>query len=68
MLDKGLSYSNPVIPMSPGTCPAAILMAEPVIKPLTAGSGMNSTIHPILNNPMPSTMKPQMKETVVAIV
>lgn len=61
------TYLNPVIPIRPGTCPAAILMAEPVIKPLTAGSGMNSTIHPRRSKPIPKTMKPQMKERVVAI-
>ena len=53
--------------MSPGTCPAAILMAEPVIKPLIAGAGINSTIQPILRRPIPSTMKPHMKETAVAM-
>lgn len=44
-----------------------MLMADPVIKPLTAGAGMNSTSHPNLSRPMPSTMKPQMNDRVVAI-
>lgn len=44
-----------------------MLMADPVIKPLTAGMGMNSTIQPSRKMPMPKTMKPQMKATVVAI-
>lgn len=62
------TYSKPVIPIKPGNCPAAILMAEPVMKPLTAGMGMNSTSHPIRRRPMPSTMKPQMNASAVAIV
>lgn len=33
-------------------------MAEPVMKPLTAGAGMNSTIQPSRRSPMPRTMKP----------
>ena len=45
-----------------------MLIAEPVMKPLTAGVGMNSTIHPSLSRPIPRTIKPQMKATAVAIV
>lgn len=38
------------------------------IKKVTyAGAGMNSTIHPRRRRPMPSTIKPQNKATVVAI-
>lgn len=44
-----------------------MLSADPVIKPLTAGAGMNSTSQPRWRRPIPRTMKPQMKATVVAI-
>ena len=40
---------------------------EPVMKPLTAGAGMNSTSQPIRSRPIRRTIKPQMKATVVAI-
>lgn len=35
-----------------------IVMAEPVMKPLMAGAGINSTSHPIRRSPMPRTTKP----------
>ena len=34
------------------------MIAEPVMKPLTAGAGMNSTIHPSRKRPIPRTVKP----------
>ena len=41
------AHLNPaVIPMRPGTWPIAMLSAEPVMKPLIAGKGMNSTSQP----------------------
>lgn len=49
---------NPVIPIMVGTCPAAILMAEPVIKAEIAGSEMTSTIHPKRARPRKSTIEP----------
>ena len=44
-----------------------MLMADPVMNPLTAGAGMNSTNHPRRKRPIPNTMNPQIKATVVAI-
>jgi hypothetical protein len=61
------TYSNPVIPIRPGTWPATIFIADPVINPLTAGVGMNSTSQPRRKRPIPSTINPQTKASVVAI-
>lgn len=58
---------KPEMPINPGTWPETMLMAEPVMKPLTAGAGMNSTSQPILKSPIARTMKPQMKASVVAM-
>lgn len=55
------------MPINPGTWPAAMLIAEPVMKPLTAGAGMNSTSHPMRKRPIPRTMNPVMKAKTVAI-
>ena len=55
------------VPKRPGTCWDAIVMAEPVMKPATAGVGMNSTSQPSRSRPIASTMKPHMKDSVTAI-
>ena len=55
------------MPSMEGTCPAAIVMAEPVMNPAIAGTGMNSTMKPRRNKPMPNVMAPQSKARAVAI-
>ena len=62
-----IAHLKPVMPMRPGTWPTAMLMAEPVMKPLTAGAGMNSTSQPIRRRPTPRTMQPVKKANNVAI-
>ena len=61
------THSKPLSPRRPGTWPDTMLSADPVMKPLTAGAGMNSTSHPKRNRPMARTINPQMNATVVAI-
>jgi hypothetical protein len=51
---------NPVIPISAGTCPTAILIAEPVMKAEMAGREIKSTIQPRRANPRKRTMAPEM--------
>jgi hypothetical protein len=63
----GKTHLNPASPRRPGTCPTRILIALPVMNPLTAGAGMNSTIQPILSKPTPRTIQPQMKPIAVPI-
>ena len=63
-----ITHSKPVIPRRPGSWPATILIAEPVMKPVTAGCGMNSTSQPRRRRPSPRTMKPQRSDRVVAII
>jgi hypothetical protein len=67
MAGEGRTHSNPERPSSEGSWPATILIALPVMKPLTAGAGMNSTTQPILSMPTAKVMKPQMNPRVVAI-
>lgn len=55
------------IPKRPGIWEEAMVTAEPVMNPATAGVGMNSTIQPIRKRPIPRVIKPQMKESVTAI-
>jgi hypothetical protein len=52
------NHLKPVMPMRPGICVLAIVKAEPVMKPLTAGAGMNSTSHPSLKRPKPKVINP----------
>lgn len=47
-------------PIIVGICPAAILMAEPVMKAEIAGREMTSTIQPSRAKPKKSTMEPAM--------
>ena len=44
-----------------------IVIAEPVMKPAIAGTGMNSTIKPSRRIPSPRVMTPQKNASVVAI-
>ena len=44
-----------VIPINEGTCPDAMLIAEPVMKADMAGSEMKSTSHPSLRSPRPQS-------------
>ena len=60
-------HLKPVMPMRPGTWPTAMLRAEPVMKPLTAGKGMNSTSQPRRRSPSPRTIEPVKKAKTVAI-
>jgi hypothetical protein len=48
------------MPIMAGTCPTAILIAEPVIKAEMAGKEIKSTIHPSRANPRKRTMAPEM--------
>jgi hypothetical protein len=57
----------PGIPRRAGTWSAMMLIADPVMKPLTAGAGINSTIQPIRRMPMARTMNPHRNATFVAI-
>lgn len=52
--------SNPVMPIKFGTCPTAILMADPVMKAEMAGKEMNSTMKPNRARPRKEMMTPQM--------
>lgn len=49
---------KPLIPIKLGTWPAAMLIAEPVIKADIATSGMRSTIQPTRINPMKMIIQP----------
>lgn len=49
---------KPVIPIIAGTCPTAILIAEPVMKALIAARVMNSTIQPRRTRPRKRTIAP----------
>lgn len=51
---------KPVIPIMVGTCPAAMLIAEPVMKAEIAGSEITSTIQPKRARPRKSTIEPAM--------
>lgn len=51
---------KPVIPISAGTCPTAMLMADPVMNAEIAASEMKSTIHPARTRPMATITTPQM--------
>jgi hypothetical protein len=62
-----LVSNRPWIPKRPGTWDETIVMAEPVMKPATAGVGINSTIQPMRKRPIPRTIKPHMKARVMAI-
>jgi hypothetical protein len=64
---KKYAHLKPVIPMRPGTWPTTMLRAEPVMKPLIAGKGINSTIQPRRRRPTPRTIKPVKKAKTVAI-
>ena len=50
--------SKPVIPIRFGTCPTAMLMAEPVMKAEIAVKEMKSTIQPQRARPMKEMMAP----------
>jgi len=65
--DSEITHSKPLIPNREGNWPDAIVIAEPDMKPLTAGAGMNSTSQPILSMPIPRVMKPVMKASELAI-
>jgi hypothetical protein len=56
----GSRVEKPVIPIRAGTCPTAMLMAEPVMKADIAGSDIRSTIHPSLAKPKKRTIAPEM--------
>lgn len=51
---------NPVIPIKFATCPAAMLMAEPVMNAAIAVSGIYSTTNPSRNRPSAVTIEPAM--------
>lgn len=51
---------TPVMPIKAGTWPAAMLIAEPVMKALIAARVMNSTIQPRRARPRKRTMEPPM--------
>jgi len=55
------------IPRSPGTCPEAMEMAEPVMKAASETTGINSTIQPRRTKPRKRTMEPQMTASAEAI-
>jgi hypothetical protein len=44
-----------------------MLIADPVMKPLTAGAGINSTIQPMCRMPMARTMNPHRNARFVAM-
>lgn len=46
------------MPIIVGTCPTAMLMADPVMKALMAGRVMNSTIQPSRARPRNRTIEP----------
>lgn len=48
------------IPIMVGVCPAAMLIAEPVMKAAKETSGMSSTIRPSRIRPRKSTIAPEM--------
>lgn len=50
---------KPLMPSIPGTCPAAMLMADPVMKAASETTGISSTIQPHRIRPMKSTIAPQ---------
>jgi DNA-directed RNA polymerase subunit L len=56
------------IPSRAGIWTAMMLIADPVMKPLTAGAGINSTIQPIRRRPMARMMNPDRNARFVAIV
>lgn len=62
-----MSYLNPEMPINPGSWLVMMVMAEPVMKPLMAGAGMNSTSQPILKSPIARTIIPQVNASVVAM-
>lgn len=49
---------KPVMPISAGTCPTEILMADPVMNADMAANEMKSTIRPRRTNPMKQMMAP----------
>lgn len=51
---------NPVMPIKFETCPAAMLMAEPVMNAAIAVSGIYSTTNPSRSRPSPVTIEPAM--------
>jgi hypothetical protein len=53
--------------MRPWNWLATMLMADPVIKPVIAGAGMNSTTQPMRRIPMPRATNPHKNARLVAI-
>ena len=58
---------KPVMPIMVGTCPTAMLMADPVMKAATDAKEMKSTIQPQRMRPMKHMMAPQMMAKAEAI-
>ena len=58
---------SPLIPIIVGTCPAAMLIADPVMKALIAVSEIISTIQPMRIRPMKTMIHPQMTARAEAI-
>jgi len=59
---------KPVMPIMVGTCPTAILMADPVMKADRAVRGIRLTIQPQRARPMPVMMAPERMANAEAMV
>ena len=55
-------------PKSDGSWPTRIVRADPVMKPLTAGAGINSTSHPKRSKPTPKVIIPHKNARADAII